>query len=268
LREIGQWRDASFPWLLAIGVALAWALVDRGVNRSDELSWAFESNGSLGFGGVWFAYVVRPIFVALLLAWLWRIALLVLMFTRLGQLDLSLVPSHPDRAGGLGFVERLPGALAPVTLAVSAVLASRWAHQMLYQGQSITAFKFTAATFAVIWSLCLVAPLVPLIPVMYTSRRVALATCAAMVAEQGRLVRRRWIEGTTETDAPLLEPTGVGVLADSAAMFNAVQSMRSVPIGRTAIAGILVPIAVPMLVVTALQVPIAKLVLGVVKALV
>ena len=267
LRAVRQWRDASLPWLMAIGVALAWTVVDRADRHADELNWALDVNGSLGFGGIWFAYIVRPIFVALLLGWLWRIVLLVLLSARIGRLDLALVPSHPDRAGGLGFVERLPFAFAPVSLAISAVLASRWAHQIVHHGQTLTAFKFPAATFGVVWSLILLAPLLPFIGVMYRAKRAALASYAAMVAEQGRLVRRRWIDGTTKSDTPLLEPSGVGVLADSAAMFNAVQSMRAVPIGKTTLAAILLPTAVPMLVVAALQVPIRSLLLGLVKAL-
>jgi len=269
LRAVVDWRDSSLPWLLLIGAALAWALVDPAQSRGDEMSWAFDATkNSLGFGGVWFAYVVRPIFVALLLGWLWRIALLVLLFARLGRIDLSLVPSHPDRAGGLGFVEKLPGAFAPVSLALSAMLASRWAHQIVFHGQTLSALKLPAVTFVIVWSLLLLAPLVPFVRILHAARRAALGSYAAMVAEQGRLVRQRWIDGTMNGEPPLLEPSGVGVIADAEAMFKAVQSMRIVPIGKTAIAGILLPIAVPMLAVAALQVPVGNMLLGLVKALI
>jgi hypothetical protein len=267
LRDVRRWSDASLPWLLAIGVALAWALVDRTAAHTDEMSWAIDARGALGFGGVWFAYVSRPIFVALLLGWLWRIVLLLLLVTRLGRLDLSLVPSHPDRAGGLGFIERLPSAFAPVGLAISAALASRWAHQIVYHGLTLTALKLPAAAFIVVWTLILIAPLAPLIRVMHRAKRAALKSYAAMVAEQGRLVRRRWIDGTTKNDSPMLEPSGIGVIADAATMFNAVQAMRLLPIGKTAIVGIVLPIVPPMLMVAALQVPIRALLLGLVKAL-
>jgi hypothetical protein len=104
--------------------------------------------------------------------------------------------------------------------------------------------------------------------VMRRTRRAALGEYAALVAEQGRLVRRRWIDGAANVQSPLLEPAGVGVIGDAAAMFNAVVSMRSVPIGKTALAGILLPIALPMLAVATLQVPIRDLLLGLVKTLI
>jgi hypothetical protein len=267
LQMVRRWRSASLPWLLGIGAALAWTMAEPVGNRSDQMSWAVDAAGSLGFGGMWFAYIVRPLVIALLLGWLWRIVLLVLLFVQVGRLDLTLVPSHADRAGGLGFLERLPSAFAPVTLAISALLASRWAHEIVYHGQALAAFKLPAAMFVAVWTVLLLAPVLPLIRVMYTAKRTALESYAAMVAEQGRLVRRRWIDGTTESDAPLIEPSGVGVVADAGVMFDAVQSMRVVPIGKVTIAAILVPIAIPMLIVAAVRVPIRDLLFGLAKAL-
>lgn len=52
-----------------------------------------------------------------------RILLISWWFWRVGRLDLSLVPTHPDRAGGIAFVEKLPGAFVLVTFALSAQLA-------------------------------------------------------------------------------------------------------------------------------------------------
>jgi hypothetical protein len=267
IRAARRWRDASLPWLSVIAVALAWALVDRAANHPDEMSWALESSGSFGFGGVWFAYVVRPIFLALLLGWLWRIVLLVVLFARLARLNLSFVPSHPDRAGGIGFLERLPSAFAPVGLALSATFASRWAHTLVYHGQPLKSFQLPAVTFAVLWSLLLIAPLVPLFPKLLKVKRAALPSYSAMVAEQGRAIRRRWIEGSTKIEGPVLEPEGIGVAADAATMYGQVRAMRSTLIGKTSLAAILLPIIVPILIVVALQIPIKTLLLGLAKAL-
>ena len=268
LRTAQRWRDRALPWLLTLGTALVWTFASRAASHGDELSWALDEKGRLGFGGVWFVYVVRPLFVALLLAWLWRIALLMLFFARIGKLNLSLVPSHPDRVGGLGFLAKLPNAFAPVSLALSATIASRWAHQVVYHQQSVMALKLPAATFVVVWSLLMIAPLVPLMPVLLAAKRAAVPTYSAMVAEQGRLVRRRWIDGTAKGDSPLLEPDGVGVIADAATMYNAVRSMRILPIGKPSLVGILLPIVAPMLVVAALQIPIKTLLLGLLKTLI
>jgi len=266
VRTLRGWRDSTLPWFVVIGAALAWTFIDRTSNHVDEMSWALDDSGAIGFGGVWFAYVVRPIFLGLLLGWLWRIALLGVMFLRFGRIGLSLVPSHPDRAGGIGFLENLPAAFGPVSFGLSAMLASRWAHQIVHHGLTLDALKLPAAVFVVVWSLLLLVPLAALTPLLHAAKRAALPSYAAMVAEQGRLVRRRWIDRTTTTDAPLLEPEGVGVIADAATMYGQVKAMRILPIGKTSLAAILLPIVVPMLVVAAIRVPIGKLLLGLVKA--
>jgi hypothetical protein len=268
VHAVRRWRDSSLPWVLVVGTALTWTLVNRAEVRSEAMSWALDEEGALGFGGLWFAYVVRLVFLGLLLGWLWRIALLTMLFVRLGWLGLSLVPTHPDGAGGLGFLEKLPLAFAPVTFGLSAMLASRWAHDLVYHGQTLDALKVPAAMFVITWSLLLLAPLVALTPVLHATKRAALPSYAAMAAEQGRQVRRKWIDGTTKAEAPLLEPAGIGPIADTATMFNAVRSMRIVLIGKASLVGIALPIALPMLVVTALQIPLPNLLLDLIKALI
>jgi hypothetical protein len=267
MRTVRRWRDSTWPWMFVIAAALTWTLVDRMAVHGDEMSWALDENGSLGFGGLWFAYVVRPIFVALVLGWLWRIALVTMLLVRFARLDLSLVPPHPDRAGGLGFLEKLPAAFAPVSFGLSATFASHWAHQIIYHGQSLNAFKIPAAAFVAVWSLLLLIPLVVLMPLLHAAKRAALPSYSAMVAEQCRLVRRRWIDGTTKIDSPLLEPAGVGPIADAATMYGQVRSMRILLIGKTSLVAILLPLVVPILLVAAVRVPIGKMLLGLVKAL-
>jgi hypothetical protein len=263
-----RWRSATLPWVFVLGAALGWTLVEQPDPHDDALTWALMEGGGLGFGGMWFAYVVRPIFIALLLGWLWRIVSLAVLFARLGRLGLDLVPTHPDRAGGLGFIEKLPGAFAPVTFALSAMLASRWAHDILHHGQTLGALKLPAAVFVVGWTLLLLLPLLALMPALRATKKAELPAYSALVAAQGRLVRRRWVDRTSDAEPPEIEPAGVGPIADAAAMYDAARSMRSAPIGKASLAGILGPILVPMLVVAALQIPLKSLVLKILKALI
>jgi hypothetical protein len=269
LRGMRLWRDRTLPWVFVAGFALAWSVADRPAADAHDLAWARELDGAMGFGGVWLAYVVRPIVIALLLGWLWRIVLLVVLFAKIGRLGLAIVPTHPDRTGGLGFLERVPCGFAPVTFAVSAMLASRWTHDLVYHGQSLQALKWPAATFAVAWSLLLLAPSFAMAPALLRARREALPGYAALVAHQGRLVHREWIVGDRSAGAagqPAIEPAGVGPIADAAAMYEIVRSMRPLPIGMATLACIAVPILVPFLVVVAVRIPLRELMTMIVKA--
>jgi hypothetical protein len=267
LQRVAKLRDSSLPWVIVIAIAFSWTLVDPANPELDALSWARDSSGALGFGGWWFAYVARPIFLALVLSWLWRIVIVLVLFQRISTLDLSLVPTHPDRAAGLGFLESYPGAYALVTLAISAVVASGWAHDVVYHGDKVESLVQPLVVFAVAWSIVVLAPLLMFVPKLMATKRQAKIEYGRLVGEHGRNVRQRWIVGEP-VDDDLLEPGGVGPVADAIALFEAVLAMRPAPIGKIALISVLLPLLVPMLVVFSIQIPIKTLLLKLVKAVV
>jgi hypothetical protein len=81
-------------------------------------------------------------------------------------------------------------------------------------------------------------------------------------------VHRRWILHETVSDTPLLDAPEIGPVADANAMYDAVKKMRGVPIGKGAIMKVLLPMAMPLLIVAALQIPLKDLLLKLAKALV
>jgi hypothetical protein len=58
----------------------------------------------------------------------------------------------------------------------------------------------------------------------------------------------------------------VPMVADAAAMFDAVKGMRIAPVGRSSLISILVPIALPLLVIATMQIPVGQLLLKLVNA--
>lgn len=264
--DVRRLRDSSLPWALVLGATLAWMMIDIPSLHEDALSWAVGGDGTLGFGGWWFVYVARPIFLALVLGWLWRMLLVAYWFWRVGRLELSLVPSHPDRAGGLGFVERLPVAYMMVTFAMSAVIASRWAHEIAYHGTTLESYQMPLALFAILWTLLALLPLLALMPPLLAERHRAVPAYATLVGEQGRLVDRRWILHENVGEQPILDASEIGPVADAATMFDAVKRMRIVPIGKASLIRVLVPLAIPMVIIAAMQIPVGELLLKLVKA--
>ena len=267
-RDIARLRDASLPWVFVVGVAIAWAIADPPSLHREELRWSVETDGALGFGGVWFGYVVRPLLTALLLGWLWRLFLVTWWMWRIARLPLALVPTHPDRAGGIGFIKRLPHGFTLVTLALSAMMASRWAHEVVFHGALLTSFQLPLIAYVVLWSLALMLPLFALTPALWSARKRALPVYSALVGEQGRLVHRRWIERKPVDDPSLLEAEGIGVVADAATLYESVQNMQVVPIGRRTLTAILVPMVIPFLVLPLLRFPIDAILAALFKALI
>ncbi len=271
LEGMARLRDASLPWIFVTGLALAWIFGAPVHPDSHEISWA-ATGSDFGFGGWWFLYVARPVFIVLLLGWLWRIALVIVLFHRIAQLELSLAPSHPDRCGGLGFLKKLPMALFLVTLAVSSIIASRWMHDALYHGQTLASLKAPFAVFVVFWSAMMLSPALLFAPRIATMKREALLSYGTLIGTHGQLVHQRWILGqnvNSESEVGnILDAPELGPVVDISAIYDAVEKIKPVPIGKSSIMMVLIPIILPMLFVIAHEISLRDLLLKLLKTVV
>jgi hypothetical protein len=262
-------RDGARPWIVIAGVIVAWTLLPPIAVDSHELVWAQEGGPlDLGFGGWWYLYVARPIFFALVLAWIWRLALLGLLLARVSRLDLSLVPTHPDRVGGLAFLQRLPTGFAPVVLGLSAVFSARVAHDVLHHGVHLSALRLPMIGFFVLVLVLFLAPLLVFTPRLLAAKREARPEYGALVGEHGRLVHRRWILREPVGEDSLLAAPEIGPVADTLALYEAVRKMRPVLIDLQSVLALAVPAALPMIAVLAIEIPIKDILLKILGTLV
>jgi hypothetical protein len=270
LAATARLRNATMPWIVILGVVVAFATTSEIVHRAHEVEWAGAGavDAGPGFGGLWYLYVGRTIYLALVLAWLWRIALLTVLFWRIARLDLSIVPTHPDRTGGLAFLERLPTAFATVVLAIGTVVASRWAHDAVYHGLALLSLKVEMIAFVVACVVVFPLPLLAFAGPLKRAKKQALLDYGALVGRHGRLVRERWIEGKPLADDAVLNAAELGPVADTGALFDAVKAMRTVPVGKTAILPIAAAAAAPLLAVLAIQMPVKDILLKLLKTLI
>jgi hypothetical protein len=249
----------------------AWTILQPaavGSEAEHEAKWASTGGaGGLGFGGWWLLYVSRPIFGALLVAWLWRLALVFVLLKRIARLDLSIVPTHPDGAGGLGFVKDLPKAFSLLAFATSAVVASRLAHDVIYHDLTLQSLKVVLTAFVVLVVAICVAPLLALAGPLAAAKRRALMEYGGLIGKHGRLVRQRWILGEAPADDSLLQAVEIGPVADTLAIYEAVGRMKAVPFGKSTLVGIAVSTLVPVVVLLSTQVPIKEVLKKIVGAL-
>lgn len=249
-------RRAVWPWLGLLALAVAWSVQPFDGSRPHELKWASTTESTLGFGAWWYLLVAKPVYVFFVLIWLWRSVQLTITCWGLAHLDLALVATHPDRAAGLGEVERLPAAFSLVAFAISATAAAGWAHDVLYHGLSLRSIAPSAAVLLTVMLAIFVAPLLAFMVPMARLKRQATLEYSGVVARHGRWVYQRCVQ-PAEADAGAIGED-LGSLADVHVSYEAVRRMRIVPIGTRAVAAILVPAVIPMIVVVALQVPLVE----------
>ena len=93
-------------------------LADAGGARRRRAGTACRSDGRLqpSLAGWWLGCVSLPLFQFLLLRWYFRLFIWARFLWQVSRIELRLMPTHPDRCGGLGFLAAVSYAFAPVLL--------------------------------------------------------------------------------------------------------------------------------------------------------
>lgn len=255
LADMLRLRNQVFPWILIAGLVMSWTAVLFMSPNLDEMRWANTESPLLKFGVWWLLFVTRPIFSILLLAWVWRLVLLGILLFRIARLPLNLVVLHPDRVGGLGFLSRIPVVYGPIILSVSAVMAGVWAHEVLYHGVTVPSLYGQIGALLGVLVLMGVAPLLVFSPLLMRAKRQALLDYGVLLAQHGRAVDDRWIRKMDVPDYPMLNAPELGPVADIQALYQSVASMRVAIITKSVLIKILLPAALPLLILISLQWP-------------
>ena len=230
--------------------------------------WAVSGEEAhLGFTASWFLLVSRPIFSVLMFSWVWRLIVIAALLWRISRLDLALVPTHPDGCGGLGFLQKVPTVFAPVILAIAAVLAGQWGHDVLYHGVPVQSLYLQMGIVVALALVLFLSPLLVFVPNLLALKRRSLLAYGALVGRHGRLVEQRWVRGETVADDGLLNAPELGPVADTLTLYDAVEKLRPAPIGKTSIIAVAAAAVIPMLPVVAIQIPIKSQLLSVLKIL-
>jgi hypothetical protein len=205
---------------------------------------------NLTLAGYWYAFVSIPIFQFILLRWYMRLVIWFRFLWKVSRLNLNLVPAHPDRAGGIGFLGKSSYAFGPILFAQGALVAGLIASRVLYEGQSVLSFKMEAAGFMGLFITCILGPLCMFTPQLDLTKRQGLA-------EYGLLANRyllgfdaKWIRGGKPETGELLGTPDLQSLADLGNSYFFVRQMRIVPFGLDDVVRLAAITAAPLLPLT------------------
>jgi hypothetical protein len=121
-------------FVYVVGVGFIW----RTQVALDVASWyGVPADGKLqpSLAGWWLGFVSLPMFQFLLLRWYFRLFIWARFLWQVSRIELSFMPTHPDRCGGVGFLSSVSNAFSPVLLAQGALLAGMMANRIFYAGK-------------------------------------------------------------------------------------------------------------------------------------
>jgi hypothetical protein len=198
-------------------------------------TWAAVPAGGgrrLTLAGYWLAFVSVPLFQFMLLRWYFRMFIWTRFLWQVSRCDLRLVPTHPDRAGGLGFLWGIVPAFAPLLAAHGAMLAGLIANQIFFHGRQLVHFKIELLVVVVFLLAIVLGPLLLFAPHLAAARRVGLREYGTLAQRYVREFDDKWVRGKGPADEPLVGSADIQSLADLGNSFEIIQGMSAVPFTR------------------------------------
>jgi hypothetical protein len=236
-------------FVYGIGVLVVW----RHYVALDTATWyatPSAEGAKLSLAGVWYGYVSLPIFQFLLVRWYFRLVIWTRFLWQVSRIELSLIPTHPDRVGGLSFLSNAVYALAMLAVAHGALLAGHLANRIFFLGAALTQFKAEIALVVVFMLCAALGPLLVFAPQLAQAKRKGLREYGTLAERYVRDFDAKWLRGGAPADEPLVGSADIQSLADLGNSYEVVRTMNIAPITRDAVlrlaAATLVPI-VPLL---------------------
>lgn len=209
---------------------------------------------SYSAAGWWHVLVSMPLLLALIFGWLWRVALWARLLWRIGRLDLRLIASHPDRAGGLGFVSHSLHAFSIVAFALAAIAAGRSAHFVLLGGALPTPNLFFNAGFLASLLALLVAPLLVFSPILLRTWQRGTLEYGALAGRIGDAFEAKWLD-RGGLDRTALEKPDFSSTADLYSVASNVYAIRLAPVALRDLIALAVALLLPFLPLVFLAIP-------------
>ena len=218
-------------FVYGVGILVVW----RQYIALDTATWyatPSAAGSQFSLAGMWYAYVSVPIFQFLLLRWYFRLFIWARFLWQVSRIELSLVPTHPDCLGGLGFISAQLYAFSVLAVAHGALLAGNLANRIFFLGAALPQFKVEIALVVILMLCVILCPLLVFAPQLAQAKRTGSREYGTLAERYVREFDAKWLRGGAPADEPLIGSADIQSLADMGNSFSVVQNMRIVPIKR------------------------------------
>jgi hypothetical protein len=232
-------------FVYVVGVLVVW----RQYTALSTATWYATPSvdgSTLSLAGIWYGYVSLPFFQFLLCRWYFRLFIWARFLWQVSRIRLKLVPTHPDRVGGLGFLSATVYAFALLAVAHGALLAGQIANRIFFLGATLPDFKGEIVVLAFFLVFLVFGPLLVFAPQLAEAKRVGLREYGTLAERYVREFDAKWLRGGASAGEPLVGSTDIQSLADLGNSYEVVRTMRVVPATTEAVVQLLVATLAPI----------------------
>jgi hypothetical protein len=232
-------------FVYVVGVGFLW----RTQVALDVTSWyGVPVDGRLqpSLAGWWLGCVSLPLFQFLLLRWYFRLFIWARFLWQVSRIELRLMPMHPDRCGGLGFLALVSHAFLPLLLAQGALLAGLMAERIFFAGAKLLDFRLELIGTVAVMVFVILGPLLVFGPKLAAAKRMGLREYGTLAERYTREFADKWLPGGSPADEPLIGSADIQSLADLCNSFEVVKGMRMVPFNLQTVVQLAVATLLPV----------------------
>lgn len=240
------WAELAILILVFVAAPLAWHYAPA-LPASTWYATVEAGRVDLTRAGWWFVHASVPLTQFLVVRLYFRLYIWGRFLWQVSHLPLRLMPAHPDRSGGLGFLQDSVIGFVPLVLAQAVIASGFVASRVLFDGRSVLDFRIEAITLAVFLMVLVLLPLCLFGMRLVQTRLAALNDYGALASSYVRKFELKWLAGEPPRDETLLGSADIQSLADLGGSYEVVNSMRIVPFDTRVVIQVLAAIVVPFL---------------------
>ncbi|QDV30259.1 hypothetical protein Spb1_21870 [Planctopirus ephydatiae] len=266
IARVARWRESAWAELVIVGIALigAWGFTAETVYGEGLATWrstmrTTNTGVALSITGIWYRLIALPILQFFWYRWLWRLFVWASFLWTVSRLNLNLVASHADQAGGLGFLGVAHSCFGIFAFGLTSVLSAEAAFLMVFHGADIQTFQVQYIAILIVVEFIFLGPLLIFIPILMRTRLAWLHDYALLVTRYNRAFEAKWIKGEPFPDDSLLGSPDIQSLADLGNSFAFVRGMKPVPFSRMVVIQLAVVTSLPCLPLILLVMPVSKI---------
>ena len=211
--------------------------------------------------GYWYVFVSRPLFQFILIRWYFRMFIWARFLWQSSRLELKLIPTHPDRAAGLGFLGLSSAAFAPLVMAHSALLAGLMANPIFFAGAKLTDFTMEIVGTVAVLLLLVLGPLLVFSPCLMRAKRTGLCEYGMLASRYVSEFDLKWVRGGAADDEQLIGSGDIQSLADLGNSFQVIRDILPFPFGKDTVIQLVVITLIPILPLVLTMIPLEELIM-------
>jgi len=254
-------KDSWVPEVVGLGIAAVMSATDSRLHLLGATA-AFDQARAVDgvrWAGQWYWVVCLPCFRFLIFRWLWRLGLWWAFLWQLSRLKLNLVPTHPDRVGGLATLDSVQIHFMPLLFALSAQVAAALAEEFSTGMATVEAAYPALAIVMITDAVLFVGPVFFFAPKLWACRLDGLREYMALAGRYVAGFDDKWVHGKTMADHRLLGTPDLQSLADLNNSVSIIRGMRIVPAGRYMLVSLALAAVLPLLPLVLFKYPLHEL---------